>query len=165
MSTSGTSRASIPTAVALPAANSSCGGGATTSRFLGSRRSPHPGPRPGPRPRARLALAGEPSGAGQAAAATAAQSFPSSFPDARIGAGRKKTSSSHFLKTLRLTFFGLWGIVCLTDCTVGVAQLVECQTVDLVAVGSNPITHPTDPPCRRGPFRGTTVTRVRSSAG
>lgn len=28
------------------------------------------------------------------------------------------------------------------DCTVGVAQVVECQTVDLVVVGSNPITHP-----------------------
>ena len=31
---------------------------------------------------------------------------------------------------------------------VGVAQVVECQTVDLVAVGSNPITHPSSPVSR-----------------
>ena len=30
--------------------------------------------------------------------------------------------------------------------TVGVAQVVERQTVDLGAVGSNPITHPTAAP-------------------
>ena len=36
----------------------------------------------------------------------------------------------------------VFGIVSPADCTVGVAQVVECQTVDLVVVGSNPITHP-----------------------
>lgn len=41
-----------------------------------------------------------------------------------------------------LTDAKLFGIVSPADCMVGVAQVVECQTVDLVVVGSNPITHP-----------------------
>ncbi|TXT42501.1 MAG: hypothetical protein FD137_2132 [Spirochaetes bacterium] len=32
---------------------------------------------------------------------------------------------------------------------VGVAQVVECQTVDLVVVGSNPITHPEPETCAK----------------
>ena len=58
-------------------------------------------------------------------------------------------SWAFFSKCICLTFFLLYGIVSLTDCTVGVAQLVECQTVDLVAVGSSPITHPTTAPNMR----------------
>ena len=41
-----------------------------------------------------------------------------------------------------MTQTGLSGIVGPADNTVGVAQVVECQTVDLVVVGSSPITHP-----------------------
>ena len=41
-----------------------------------------------------------------------------------------------------LTYTLLFGIVLFADCTVGIAQVVECQTVDLVVVGSNPTTHP-----------------------
>ncbi len=41
-----------------------------------------------------------------------------------------------------LTLSGNYGILLFADCMVGVAQVVECQTVDLVVVGSNPITHP-----------------------
>jgi hypothetical protein len=42
-------------------------------------------------------------------------------------------------------FLLLWQCIP-TDCTVGVAQVVERQTVDLGAVGSSPITHPTAAP-------------------
>lgn len=45
-----------------------------------------------------------------------------------------------------MTEFCILGIVTIADCTVGVAQVVECQTVDLVVVGSNPITHPSPSP-------------------
>ncbi|SLM19676.1 hypothetical protein SPIRO4BDMA_70098 [uncultured spirochete] len=45
-----------------------------------------------------------------------------------------------------LTDFAYFGIVSIADCTVGVAQVVECQTVDLVVVGSIPITHPSPTP-------------------
>ena len=41
-----------------------------------------------------------------------------------------------------LTRRRVFGIVVPADNTVGVAQVVECQTVDLVVVGSSPITHP-----------------------
>ena len=42
----------------------------------------------------------------------------------------------------RLTLSAKYGIFAFADFAVGVAQEVEYQTVDLVAVGSNPITHP-----------------------
>ena len=41
-----------------------------------------------------------------------------------------------------------FGIVSIANYTVGVAQVVECQTVDLVVVGSIPITHPSPTPYR-----------------
>ena len=41
-----------------------------------------------------------------------------------------------------MTVLIYFGIVIFANYTVGVAQVVECQTVDLVVVGSIPITHP-----------------------
>ncbi|SLM09934.1 hypothetical protein SPIROBIBN47_100164 [uncultured spirochete] len=61
-----------------------------------------------------------------------------------------------------MTDFADFGIVSIADCTVGVAQVVECQTVDLVVVGSIPITHPSPSPLSG---LGTEPERVRSSAG
>lgn len=53
-----------------------------------------------------------------------------------------------------------------TDCTVGVAQVVERLPVEQGAVGSSPITHPTNVSSDgavEGAVRG--VVCVRSSAG
>ncbi len=56
--------------------------------------------------------------------------------------GNSDYSGKYGEKSL-LTILWFFGIVSHANGMVGVAQWVECQSVELVVVGSKPITHPT----------------------